>query len=212
MPPRSYKPPGKEPKSKPNAKIGEPYEEPNHFATQEIPRRLTQAQLDSLARGRAKSVVARFRPGQSGNPSGVRKGWSRRLQDMLGDGEELWKTLIELAKGNTVFGEEVDPITGEITFVPIRPNPYTVLTAINMLADRAWGRPKQTHRLGSEDSKEDQAAPNVQQTLELLSEEQKAQLRAIGQTLAKLGGNPPPRITSGSATPAVEQEEDAPDG
>lgn len=82
-----------------------------------------------------------WKPGQSGNPSGMPK-WRKEVLRVWGDGQPYLQTISELAKGNIVIGS--DPREGhEDVEVVIRPNANIVLAAFRELRDTAVGRPLQ---------------------------------------------------------------------
>lgn len=76
-----------------------------------------------------------FKPGQSGNPAGRRKGIDAIVREQIGDatGLEILKVHAELAQGRIPAGVAVQKFSGR-----------DMAASAAIVLDRLWGKPKQT--------------------------------------------------------------------
>lgn len=72
-----------------------------------------------------------FLPGQSGNPSGGSPGLVRMIRKLTRDGQQIARFMHQVFQGQPIDGK--------------RPRLDHRLEAATWLADRAWGKPRQTH-------------------------------------------------------------------
>ena len=77
----------------------------------------------------------RFKPGQSGNPGGKRKGVDALVREQIGDdtGLAILKVHAELAQGRIPDGVAIQKFSGR-----------DMAASASIVLDRLWGKPKQT--------------------------------------------------------------------
>jgi hypothetical protein len=152
--------------------------------------------------GRSRSW---FKPGQSGNPNGFTgplRSLASQIRAQTGNGSEIAQFYLKILRGEPVrFPEK--RITRrkngrKITSMYVRPTLDQRIDAAAWLADRGWGKAKETIELTGE------ASPA--QRLELLrrlSDEDRAQLRGLLQRALEAKTTPPSEEPPANSIPPI---------
>lgn len=96
-----------------------------------------------------------FMPGQSGNPAGPAKGLVAVAKALTHDGEDLSRFMWRVYKGMKLGEKEItklypkpDGTKAEVVVkVKVYPTVDQRMEAAIWLAERGWGKPRQTHEL-----------------------------------------------------------------
>lgn len=91
------------------------------------------------------SKDTQWRPGQSGNPGGKRKGIDALVREQIGDdtGIAILKVHAELAQGRIPEGIEIEKFSGR-----------DMAASAAIVLDRLWGKPKQSVEFTNEPAHE----------------------------------------------------------